>query len=527
MNNRLLSRLTPVSFLQAFVIHSVNLWKKQNLKLSNQDNSIQYLGLSASSCFEDTVRKQLEFQDALTHDQYADVIIEIKNQIGGEFTRASSCEGVIRVENTRCPFGALVKETPELCQMTSSVFGGIAARNFGYAQVELRKRIAVGDSVCDVAIYLNRENHQHRHGDEYFFQDGELISKLDDTDAIVQVTDKTNRYWCSCGTIETAIVQKNQTLVIGHSKAIRDVTDAIEIVAPTMANVLIGGETGVGKEIIARAIHAASGRNPEKFIAVNCAAIAESLIESALFGHEKGAFTGAYNVHKGFFERACTGTLFLDEIDGLSLTSQAKLLRVLQEGEFERVGGRQLIKTDVRIIVASNRKLKDLVSAGEFRKDLFYRLNIVIIDIPPLRDRRDDIVVLADHFLKQLSVKYQKPPKNLGEQVWLKMIRYDWPGNIRELENVLENAFLFAKTEVIENIAVEISDSETHQAHHSLLQATKGKIARDVEIKLLHDALARCSGNVSAVAREMGITPRAIHQKIKKHRIDTDEYRTK
>jgi Nif-specific regulatory protein/two-component system response regulator AtoC len=322
-------------------------------------------------------------------------------------------------------------------------------------------------------------------------------------------------------------VQKNQTLVIGHSKAIRDVTDAIEIVAPTMANVLIGGETGVGKEIIARAIHAASGRNPEKFIAVNCAAIAESLIESALFGHEKGAFTGAYNVHKGFFERACTGTLFLDEIDGLSLTSQAKLLRVLQEGEFERVGGRQLIKTDVRIIVASNRKLKDLVSASEFRKDLFYRLNIITIDIPPLRERREDIVVLANHFLKQLSVKYQKYPKNLGEHVWLKMMRYDWPGNIRELENVLENAFLFAKTEVIENIAVEISDSEADQAHHSLIQATKGKISRDVEIKLLHEALARCSGNVSAVAREMGITPRAIHQKLKKHGIDADEYRAK
>jgi Nif-specific regulatory protein/two-component system response regulator AtoC len=167
------------------------------------------------------------------------------------------------------------------------------------------------------------------------------------------------------------------------------------------------------------------------------------------------------------------------------------------------------------------------VSASEFRKDLFYRLNIITIDIPPLRERREDIVVLANHFLKQLSVKYQKYPKNLGEHVWLKMMRYDWPGNIRELENVLENAFLFAKTEVIENIAVEISDSEADQAHHSLIQATKGKISRDVEIKLLHEALARCSGNVSAVAREMGITPRAIHQKLKKHGIDADEYRAK
>jgi Nif-specific regulatory protein/two-component system response regulator AtoC len=527
MNNRLLSRLTPVSFLQAFVIHSINLWKKHNAQYANRDNSVQYLGLSASSCFEETVRKQLEFNDALTHDQYADVIIEIKNQIGGEFTRASSDEGVIRVENTRCPFGALVKETPELCQMTSSVFGGIAARNFGYAQVELRKRIAIGDPVCDAAIYLNRESHQNRHGDEYFFQDGALISKLNDTDAIVEIADNADRYWCGCGSTEAAIVQKKQSPVIGLSKAIRDVMDAIEIVAPTMANVLLGGETGVGKELIARAIHATSGRNPEKFIAVNCAAIAESLIESALFGHEKGAFTGAYNVHKGFFERACSGTLFLDEIDGLSLTSQAKFLRVLQEGEFERVGGRQLIKTDVRIIVASNRKLKDLASAGEFRKDLFYRLNIVTIDIPPLRERRDDIVALVDHFLKKLSLKYQKPPKNLGEQAWLKMMRYDWPGNIRELENVLESAFLFAKTEVIENIAVEVADSEVGQTHRNLIQATKKKITCDVEKKLLHDALARCSGNVSAVAREMRVTPRAIHQKLKKHRIDADEYRTK
>lgn len=525
MKNRLLSRLTPVSFLQAFVIQSIHLGKKKSREISGNDNYIQHLGLSASSCFEQTARKQLEYQGALTHDQYADVIIEIKNGIGGGFTRVSGEEGVICVENSRCPFGAMVKETPELCQMTSSVFGGIAARNFGYAQVELRKRIAAGDSNCEVAIYLNPKKQQKdRQGDEYFFRQGDLISKLDDSDTVVRAEQEPQPYWCQCGAADSS---SPQTVVIGQSRAIHDITEAIDIVAPTLANVLIGGETGVGKEIIARAIHAASGRNPEKFIAVNCAAIAESLIESALFGHEKGAFTGAYNVHKGFFERACTGTLFLDEIDSLSLTSQAKLLRVLQEGEFERVGGRQTIKTDVRIIAASNRKLKDLVLTGDFRKDLFYRMNIVTIDIPPLRERREDIAVLADHFLRQLSVKYQKPRKNLGESAWFKIMHYDWPGNIRELENVLENAFLFAKTEVIDKVAIEISDLETESTQPGLLQVAKERMARDVEIKLLRSALANFSGNVSAAAREMGITPRAVHQKLKKHGIDANEYRTK
>ncbi len=527
MKTRLLSRLTPISFLQAFVIHSIHLGKTKTPKQRGNDDYVQHLGLSASSCFEESARRQLEYQGTLTHDQYADVIIEIKNQIGGGFTRTSSEKGMIRVESSRCPFGAQVKETPELCQMTSSVFGGIAARNFGYAQVELRQRIAAGDTVCDVAIYLNRETHHGRHGDEYVCRQGAIISKLDCSDTIVQVAEEKENDWCGCGGAEPPGGQKPQTPVIGRSKAMSDITEAIEIIAPTLANVLIGGETGVGKEIVARAIHTASGRNQEKFVAVNCGAIADSLIESALFGHEKGAFTGAYNVHKGFFERACTGTLFLDEIDSLSLTGQAKLLRVLQEGEFERVGGRQPIKTDVRIIAASNRKLNNLVASGDFRKDLFYRLNIVTIHIPPLRERRDDIPVLVEHFLSQLSVKYQKPIKTVGERAQLKLMHYDWPGNIRELENVLENAFLFARTTVIEDLAVEYTAPEAGEAYHGDFHATKKKIASDVEIKLLRSALTRLSGNVTAVAREMGITPRAVHQKLKKHRIDATEYRTK
>jgi transcriptional regulator with PAS, ATPase and Fis domain len=343
----------------------------------------------------------------------------------------------------------------------------------------------------------------------------------------VQVEEKTARNWCHCGPAETGARQNPRNIVIGQSPSMGEVLNSMEIVAPTLANVLIGGETGVGKEIIARAIHAASGRNQEKFVAVNCGAIAESLIESALFGHEKGAFTGAYNVHKGFFERACTGTLFLDEIDSLSLSGQAKLLRILQEGEFERVGGRQVIKADVRIIAASNRPLKDLVTAGDFRKDLFYRLNIVPIHIPPLRDRREDIGALADYFLKQLSDKYQKPKKSLGEQAWRKVMLYDWPGNVRELENVFERAFLFTRGPIIEDIPVELNDSDSGSVSDGNLNMIKKKVAREIEIKMLQDALTRFSGNVSAVAREMEITPRAVHQKLKKHHIEAAAYRNK
>ncbi len=527
MKNKLLSRLTPTSFLQAFVIQSMKLWRKKNLGQQSNDNYIQHLGLLASSSLEKIVREQLEYENTLTFDQYADVIIEIKNQIGGGFSRVSSDVGTIRVENTRCPFGEMVKETPELCQMTSSVFGGIAARNFGYAKVELKKRIATGDTYCDISIHLDKELSQARSGDEYHNQESSIISKLNATETIVQVTEGIEKNWYHCGTTESDPMQNSQNIVIGQSQAMQEVFDSIQIVAPTMVNVLIGGETGVGKEIVARTIHAESGRNPERFIAVNCAAIAETLIESALFGHEKGAFTGAYNVHKGFFERACTGTLFLDEIDSLSLSGQAKLLRILQEGEFERVGGRQAIKADVRIIVAANQSIKDMVLAGDFRKDLFYRLNVVPIQIPPLRDRREDIGALIDFFLMQLSNKYQKPRKTLGEKAWHKVMIYDWPGNIRELESVLEHAFLFAQGAIIEDVSIDCADLNLGHIYTGSLNMTKKKVAGEIEVKMLHDALKRFSGNVSATAKEIGMTPRAVHQKLKKHHIEAATYRDK
>jgi len=518
-------RLTPTSFLQTFVIQSMKLGQKNNVEKQSNNNYIQHLGLLASSDFEKAAREQLDYENALTHDQYADVIIEIKNQIGGQFSRVSSDTGIIRVENTCCPFGKRVKETPELCQMTSSVFGGIAARNFGYAKVELKKRIATGDAGCEVFIYLDQKQSEAISGDEYYRQEDIIRSKLNNTDTIVQVIDQVVPTWYHSETTDPSVRKNPLNIVIGKSQTMCDIFEAIQIVAPTMVNIIIGGETGVGKEIIARAIHVASGRNQERFIAVNCAAIAESLIESALFGHEKGAFTGAYNVHKGFFERACTGTLFLDEIDSLNLSGQAKLLRVLQEGEFERVGGRQVMKADVRIIVASNRSLKDLVSTGEFRKDLFYRLNIVPIHIPALRDRREDIEDLVNFILKQLANKYHKPEKHLGEKASQKVITYEWPGNIRELESVLEYAFLFAKGGIIEDIPINCTDSDTDHTYEESLKIAKQKVACEIEVKMLEDALKRLNGNVTTTAKEMGLTPRAIHQKLKKHHINASIYR--
>lgn len=525
MTKKSLFRLTPTSFLQTFVIQSIKLGQKRNLEKQLDNNYIQHLGLLASSDFEKAARKQLEYENALTHDQYADVIIEIKNQIGGGFSRVSSDTGIIRVENTCCPFGKGVKETPELCQMTSSVFGGIAARNFGYAKVELKKRIAMGDAGCEVSIYLDQKQNQAISGDEYYRQKETISSKLNNTETIVQVTEQVSPNWYHFETTESSVRKNPLNIVIGKSQTMRDVFESIQIVAPTMVNIMIGGETGVGKEIVARAIHVASERNQERFIAVNCAAIAENLIESALFGHEKGAFTGAYNVHKGFFERACTGTLFLDEIDSLSLSGQAKLLRVLQEGEFERVGGRHVMKADVRIIVASNQSLKGRVLAGEFRKDLFYRLNIVPIHIPALRDRREDIGDLINFFLKQLANKYQKPEKHLGENAWQKVMHYEWPGNIRELESILEHAFLFTKGSIIEDIPIDCTDLDTGHIHEGNLNIAKKRVACEIEVKMLEDALNRFNGNVTATAKEMGLTPRAIHQKLKKHHIDASTYR--
>jgi DNA-binding NtrC family response regulator len=306
----------------------------------------------------------------------------------------------------------------------------------------------------------------------------------------------------------------------------RAALEAVEIVAPTPATVLITGETGVGKEVIARAIHAMSDRGQHEFVAVNCGAIPENLIESALFGHEKGAFTGAYNVHHGYFERADRGTLLLDEIDSLPVSAQVRLLRVLQEGEFERVGGRQTLQTGARIIAASNQDLEAVVERSRFRRDLFYRLKVVPIHVPPLRERADDIPPLVRHFLSRLAEKYPSTHKVLGEKAWAKVLGYDWPGNLRELENVLERAFLFARGSVIEQIDLPQPQSGyPGPGDERTLRELRQEAARKAETKVMMQALKKYDGNVSAVARSMGITPRAVHMRLKSLGINAAAYR--
>lgn len=528
MVSEAMSDLNPVSFLQMFVTQSLKLAGQEPAKGgSNHYNHIQRLGLTAGGCLEATARQQLGLPDLISCDDYALLITHIKNCIGGDFSRAPAAdENSVRVINHRCPFGDKVRDSPELCRMTSSVFGGIAARNFGYAKVDLRKRLAIGDDQCEVLIYMNRDAAQDRVCDEYFREGEEVISRSSSAEMAERLAVSLSATWSPNRAICAGGARENLK-IIAESAAMREALKAVEQVAPTMANVLISGETGVGKEIIARAIHALSNRCGEKFLAVNCGAIPGNLMESALFGHEKGAFTGAHESHRGYFERAANGTLFLDEIDSLPLLSQANLLRVLQEGEFERVGGTKPLRCDVRIVAATNRTIEDLVALGEFRKDLYYRLNVVGIHIPALRERREDITPLVAHVLKRIAARSERQPKLIGVDAWSQIMSYEWPGNVRELENVLERACIFTPGEIITEVRrfVKAQADASEPADAGDLRALKRLAAQDVEIKALQGALERHKGKVSAVAREAAITSRAVNQKLKRYGISAASYR--
>ncbi len=243
--------------------------------------------------------------------------------------------------------------------------------------------------------------------------------------------------------------RKGYKSIIGNSPAIHQAIDILKQVAPTDATVLLTGESGVGKEVFATAIHENSDRSSGAFVKVNCGALPESLLESELFGHEKGAFTGATTKRKGRFELANGGTIFLDEIGDISPQVQVKLLRVLQEREFERIGGEETITTDIRIITATNKNLLESIKQGTFREDLYYRLNVVEINIPPLRERAEDIPELMMHFLKQISNKYNKTINGFDSDVLQKLLEYQWPGNIRELQNAIETAVVLSTTDTI------------------------------------------------------------------------------
>lgn len=313
--------------------------------------------------------------------------------------------------------------------------------------------------------------------------------------------------------------------IVGNSKGMQMVYDLIAQVSKSDTTVLIRGESGTGKELVAHAIHFNSLRSTKPFIKVNCGALPESVVESELFGHEKGAFTGAIATRKGRFELAHGGTIFLDEIGDLSPTTQIKLLRVLQEKEFERVGGTVTIKVDVRVITATNRELEELIAEGQFRQDLYYRLNVFPIHIPPLRERKTDIPLLADYFVEKYSKANHKTIRRIATPAIDMLMSYHWPGNVRELENCMERSVLLSSDHVIHghHLPPTLQTAEASgTTHHGTLDGTLENIERD----LILDALKAARGNKAKAARALGISERIMGLRVKKLGIDPKRFRT-
>jgi two-component system nitrogen regulation response regulator NtrX len=313
--------------------------------------------------------------------------------------------------------------------------------------------------------------------------------------------------------------------ITGESEAIRQLKEQIRIVAPTNAWVLISGENGTGKELVAHTIHRLSKRNLKPMIEVNCAAIPEELIESELFGHEKGAFTGATTMKKGKFDLAHEGTLFLDEIGDMSLKAQSKTLRILQEQKFERVGGSRTIQVDVRVIAATNKDLEAEIEKGRFRNDLYYRLNVIPIRIPPLRERVEDIPALADEFLKEISMNANLEPKSFSQEALEQLEKYHWPGNVRELKNLVERLVIMTPGKEIRSSDIPPPFSqETYleKAFASSLEATTFREAKEqFEKAFIARKLQEYKWNISQTADAIGIERSNLHKKIKAYGLDT------
>jgi len=321
-----------------------------------------------------------------------------------------------------------------------------------------------------------------------------------------------------------SLVEENRTLrqeiklltrreIVGTSPALRRVLDVATQAAPSSATVLVLGESGTGKELLARYIHERSSRARGPFIGVNCAAIPETILEAELFGHERGAFTGAVGRREGRFAKASRGTLFLDEIGELSPSVQVKLLRVLQEGEYEPVGG-DTVKADVRIVAATNRDLRAQVAAGRFREDLFYRLNVIAVTAPPLRARREDVPLLVDHFLGTYCAKNNRPRLLVARSVMQLLLDYPWPGNVRELENVIERAVVLCRGDTLTIDDLPEAIVQASSPPPSALTVTVGTPLEEVEGRLIRETLRHTKGDKPLAAQLLGISTRTIYRKL-------------
>ena len=363
----------------------------------------------------------------------------------------------------------------------------------------------------------------------------DYIEKPFDQQEILQVVSKalrTNELRRAQVHLNGPTAEKGRYGLVGSSPLMKAVFNVIEKVADTPSTVLITGESGTGKELIAHALHEQSPRSKEPLIKVNCAAIPDTLIESELFGYEKGAFTGATSSKPGRFELADKGTLFLDEVGEIPAEMQVKLLRVLQESEFERVGGIKTTRVDVRLVAATNRNLTDDIEKGRFREDLYYRLNVVPIHVPPLRERREDIPDLTSHILEKFRSRLGKPVKEMSPGAINALVQYDWPGNIRELENMLERSVLFCEGETLElkdlpepirnavgeNVEIAASSARKDATLKQIVKAETDRVERNCIIK----ALEETGGNVTHAAKKLGISRKSLQNKMKEHGLRND-----
>jgi two-component system NtrC family response regulator len=315
--------------------------------------------------------------------------------------------------------------------------------------------------------------------------------------------------------------------LLGRSAALQEVLGRAARASATDATVLIRGESGTGKELLARSIHGLSRRADGAFVAINCAALPETLLESELFGHERGAFTGAVALQRGRIEQAAGGTLFLDEIGDLPATVQVKLLRFLQEREFSRLGGTETLRADVRVITATHRDLEKLIGEGRFREDLYYRIHVVNLVLPPLRDRREDIPELVEHFLSRYAKRYDRAVEGMSREAMDALIKYAYPGNVRELENILEQAVVLARGPVVtlEDLSPAVHRGEDTRVGWSLdPDVVRGDLAallETIERRVVLDTLARHGGNQSGAARQLGLTEGGLRYKLKKWETDS------
>jgi DNA-binding NtrC family response regulator len=310
--------------------------------------------------------------------------------------------------------------------------------------------------------------------------------------------------------------------IIGHSAPMERLFEQMQLVAPTRSTVLVAGESGTGKELVASAIHRASPRRNERFLAINCGAIPPDILESELFGHERGSFTGAIARKIGKFELAHRGTLFLDEISELYPELQVKLLRVLEERQIMRVGGGEVIPVDFRLLAATNRDLERVVAEGKFREDLYYRLKVVTLRIPPLRERPEDVPLLAEHFLALFTEEHGKPPKRLAPEALELLARFPWPGNVRQLKNVIESVVVFHQGELVEaaDLPAEVRDAATVSAAGGRVQSAVGgtRTMEEIERQAILETLARTGGHRAKAADLLGIGLRTLQRKLKEYK---------